>query len=162
MLNDATPDAFTGTFDAQVVEPSVKVTVPDGVPAAEVVVEVNVTDWPKFDGFGAELNVVVVLAVLFTTCGAPVPLLLPHPTPPVKAATMVWLPTASAVVVNDAWPEPFTVTFDAQIVDPSVKVTLPTGVPAPDVVVAVNVTAWPTVEGFGEDVTVVAVVVCTS
>ena len=70
---------------------------------------------------------------------------------------MVWLPTLSAVVLNDAWPEVFTVTFDAQTVAPSVKVTVPTGVPELEVVVEVKVTDWPDVEGFGEDVAVVVV-----
>ena len=79
---------------------------------------------------------------------------------------MVWLPTPSAVVLNDAWPEPFTVTLDAQIVAPSVKVTVPTGTPPLEVVVEVKVTDWPKTEGFGEELAVVAVVymfwtVCT-
>ena len=72
---------------------------------------------------------------------------------------MVWLPTASAVVLNEAWPEPSTVTFDAQTVDPSVKVTVPTGTPPLEVVVEVKVTGWPKTEGFGEELAVVAVVV---
>ena len=69
----------------------------------------------------------------------------------------MWLPAPSAVVLNEAWPDPFTVTFDAQTVDPSVKVTVPTGTPPLEVVVEVNVTDWPKVEGFGEDAAVVVV-----
>ena len=85
------------------------------------------------------------------------PLLFAHPAAPVKVAVMVWLPTANAVVLNDAWPEPFTVTFDAKTVAPSVKVTVPTGMPPLEVVVEVKVTDWPKVEGFGEEVAVVVV-----
>ena len=54
-----------------------------------------------------------------------------------KLAVMVWLPAASAVVLNDAWPEPSTATFDAQTVAPSVKVTVPMGTPPLKVVVEV-------------------------
>ena len=66
---------------------STNVTVPVGVPApggpAETVA-VNVTDWPKTEGFADEPTVVVVL-VLLTTCGLPVsePVLsLKFPSPP--------------------------------------------------------------------------------
>ena len=72
---------------------------------------------------------------------------------------MVWLPTASAAVLNDARPEPSTGTFDAQTVAPSVKVTVPTGTPPPEVVVEVKVTDWPKTEGLGEEVAVVVVMV---
>jgi hypothetical protein len=47
-----------------------KVTVPVGVPdpgATAMTVAVNVTDWPKAEGFNDELKVVEVDAVL-TTC----------------------------------------------------------------------------------------------
>ena len=36
------------------------------------------------------------------TFGAAFPLLLAHPVAPVKVAVMVWLPTANAVVLNEA------------------------------------------------------------
>jgi len=49
------------------------------------------------------------------------------------------------------------VTFEAHTVVPSVNVTLPVGTPDPDVVVDVNVTNWPTAEGFGEEAAVVVV-----
>ena len=47
----------------RVVEPSLKVTVPVGVPlpgAAAETVAVKVTDWPKTDGFADDVTVVVV------------------------------------------------------------------------------------------------------
>ncbi len=108
------------------------------------------------DGFADEVNAVLV-AALFTTWAAAFPLLLAHPVAPVKAAVRVWLPTAKAVVLNVAWPEPFTGTFEAQTVAPSVKVTVPTGTPAPEVVVEVKVTNWPKTEGLGEELAVVVV-----
>lgn len=85
------------------------------------------------------------------------PLLFAQPVAPVKAALMIWLPPLKAVVLNEAWPEPFTGTFDAQSVVPSVKVTAPSGTPPLDVVVEVMVTDWPGAEGFGEAFAVVAV-----
>jgi len=72
-------------------------------------------------------------------------------------AVRVWLPTLSAAVLKDAWPAPFTGRFDAQTVDPSVKLTVPTGRPAPDVVVEVKVTDWPKTDGLGEALAVVVV-----
>src|ERR1700687_4389230 len=60
----------------------------------------------------------------FTTCGEPLsfPLLFAQPLPPVKAAVMTWLPTASAAVLNAAWPVPSTVSPEARTVDPSENV----------------------------------------
>ena len=54
--------------------PSRNVTDPVGVPvpgATAVTVAVNVTDWPKTEGFSDEVTAVAVLALL-TTCGFPV------------------------------------------------------------------------------------------
>ncbi len=47
----------------RVVVPSLKVTVPVGVPPELVTVAVNVTDWPKTDGFALDVRAVVVLTV---------------------------------------------------------------------------------------------------
>ena len=56
----------------------------------------------------------------------------------------MWLPDASAVVLNDDWPEAFTVTFDANTVRCLLRTSpFPEGVPVADVVVEVNVTDWP-------------------
>ena len=54
--------------------PSVKLTVPDGEPLSDVVVEVKVTDCPEVTGFGDKTSVVVV-AALFTVWAKPVELL---------------------------------------------------------------------------------------
>ena len=44
-----------------IVAPSLKVTVPVGVPEADVTVAVNVTGWPESDGF-TEVPICVVVA----------------------------------------------------------------------------------------------------
>ena len=61
---------------------------------------------------------------------------------PLNVAVIVWSPTVRVDVVKVASPEPSRATFDASVVVPSVKVTVPgvTGLPPP-VTVAVNVTA---------------------
>ena len=48
-----------------------------------------------------------------------------------------------------ACPLPFTATFEASVVLPSVNVTVPVGVPPLEVTVAVIVTDFPKVDGFG-------------
>src|SRR5437870_3667076 len=73
-------------------------------------------------------------------------------------AVIVWLPMLRDEVVNLAWPEPSSVP-DPRVVIPSLKVTVPVGVPAAgasDVTVAVKVTDWPKTEVAGEALTVVA------
>src|SRR6185436_13737334 len=60
VLNAACPEPLTGTLEAHVVAPSVKVTVPAGTPLPEVTVAVKVTDCPKADGLGAEASAVLV------------------------------------------------------------------------------------------------------
>ena len=67
--------------------------------------------------------------------------------------------TVSAVVENVATPEPLRVPVP-MVVAPSLKVTLPVGVPVAGetgLTVAVNVTDWPYVEGLADVVTVVVV-----
>ena len=130
VLNDAWPLPFTTTAEARVVAPSVKVTVPVGVPAplfAAVIVAVKVTDCQYEEGLGADATVVTVPS--WTTCGTELPLLFCHPLVPVNDAVMVWLPAGRAEVLKDAWPLPFTATPDANVVAPSVKATVPTGSP---------------------------------
>src|SRR5437762_1842901 len=62
---------------------------------------------------------------------------------------MAWLPTNSAAVVKDAVPLRNSAVPSG--VPPSVKVTVPVGVPAPPLTVAVNVTAWPDSDGFSDE-----------
>jgi hypothetical protein len=70
---------------------------------------------------------------------------------------IVWFPVLSVEVVKVAWPDAM-VTLAARVVAPSVKVTVPPGVPVPGATaaaVAVMVTVWPTFEGLGAELTVV-------
>src|SRR6266446_1170419 len=71
-------------------------------------------------------------------------------------------PTVRLVVMHVAWPEltvcepPLQVTVEP----PSLKVTVPVGVPAPGgftLTVAVNVNDWPKTDGLTEEATVVVV-----
>ena len=69
---------------------------------------------------------------------------------------IVWLPRARVEVVNVAWAAVM-VTLAARVVAPSVKVTVPPGVPAPGATaatVAVKVTLWPNRDGLGAELTV--------
>jgi len=68
-------------------------------------------------------------------------------------------PTASVLVTNVAWPEPFRVPVPS-VLAPSLKVTVPVGVPAPElfaVTVAVKITDCPDTDGLAEEVTPVVV-----
>ena len=69
----------------------------------------------------------------------------------------VCVATLKEDVVKVAWPLAM-VTLAARVVAPSVKVTVPLGVPAPGATaatVAVKVTAWPNTDGLGVELTVV-------
>ena len=59
VLNVATPLPFNVPLPS-VVEPFLKVMVPDGVPEEPVTVAVKVTDCPKTDGFTEDVKIVVV------------------------------------------------------------------------------------------------------
>ena len=123
-----------------------KVTVPVGVPllgATALTVAVNVTDWPKTEGFCEEVSVVVVLA-WFTACeSAADVLVVKFPSPPYTAVMLCGLPETDKVeVLKVATPDPFSVPVPS-VVAPSLKVTVPVGVPLPlplAATVAVNVT----------------------
>ncbi len=70
-----------------------------------------------------------------------------------------WEPTASVLVVNMAWPALSRVPVP-RMVEPSLKVTVPVGVPAPGllaVTVAVKVTDCPDSDGLAEELTSVVV-----
>ena len=161
VVNVACAEPFKATLAAKVVAPSVKLTVPVGVPAPGAVaatVAVNVTTCPNTEALGDELTVVVLLS-LFTTCGeaesVPEPL-WKLPSPP-YAAVIVWLPTASDEIVNVACPEDMA-TVDANVTVPSVKVTVPVGVPEPGdaaLTMAVKVTVCPNTDALGDELTVV-------
>jgi hypothetical protein len=76
---------------------------------------------------------------------------------PVYTAVIEWLPVASALVVNVAAAEAFNAPVPS-VVAPSLNVTLPVGVPAiVEVIVAVNVTDCPNVDGLTDEMTAVTV-----
>src|SRR5436190_3258483 len=74
---------------------------------------------------------------------------------------MLWLPTVKAEVAQVADPAASACALQPVIeLAPSLKSTVPLGVPAPGAVavtVAVKVTDWPNTDGFAEDVTAVVV-----
>ena len=67
-----------------------------------------------------------------------------------------WLPPVNAEVAYVAVPPLFSVPVPSVVV-PSMKVTVPPGVPALEVTVAVKVTEAPKVDGFSEEATEVEV-----
>src|SRR5439155_1224321 len=142
------------------VPPSWKVTFPAGVPAPgllAVTVAVKVTDCLNTDGLTEELADVVV--PYFTVCVSLEEVLpLKFASPPYDAL-IEWEPTASVLVTNVAWPEPFRVPVP-RVLEPSLNVTVPVGVPAPLVfafTVAVKVTGCPDTDGLIEETTPVVV-----
>src|SRR5579863_7289054 len=73
---------------------------------------------------------------------------------------MEWVVTESAEVLKDATPDPFRPIVPSGLA-PSLKVTVPVGVPepgSPAATVAVKVTDWPKTEGFVALTTAVVVV----
>src|SRR5579884_359417 len=75
---------------------------------------------------------------------------------------MLWLPRVKLEVVQVAWAEPFSVCAPqpVMVVAPSLKLTVPVGVPEPGtetLTVAVKVTDWPTTEGLADELRLVDV-----
>jgi hypothetical protein len=68
------------------------------------------------------------------------------------------VPVVRADVLKVAAPLPLSVPVP-RVVAPSLKVTVPVGVPALHATVAVKVTAWPTGDGVSDELTVVVVAV---
>src|SRR5260370_15311637 len=125
----------------KVVVPLVNVTVPVA-PAGSVAV--NVTEWPGVGGFVEETKVMTGVVLATTWVSVPVAeLLFPSP---LYVAVMGSLPAGSEDVVAVATPP---VNVDVpNVVAPLVNVTVPV---TPVGRVAVKVTDWPGVEGFGEE-----------
>jgi len=100
VLKVATPAPFNVPLP-MIVAPSLKSTVPVGVPvpgATAVTVAVKVTDWPNTDGFWLDARLVELLA-LFTTCET-APLVLPLKLPsPLYTTVMLCVPTVSVLVL---------------------------------------------------------------
>ena len=69
---------------------------------------------------------------------------------------MVWRPTTSDDVENVATPLPFKVCGEPRFVPPSLNCTVPVGVPAVEITVAVKVTFCPALDGLTDEETAVA------
>src|SRR5439155_405316 len=142
------------------VPPSMKVTLPAGVPAPgllAVTVAVKVTDCLNTDGLAEELTDVVV--PYFTVCVSLGDVLALKFARPPHDALLGCAPSASVLVRNGAWPEAFRLPVP-RVLGPSLKVTVPVGVPAPLVLaftVAVKVTGCPDTDGLIEETTPVVV-----
>lgn len=143
------------------VTPSKKVSVPVSVPAAaEVAVAVNITLCPRVTGLSDDATVVDVAAVTpaLTVCKIPDDVVAAKLASPLYMQKIEWFPCASEGVVNVALAAA-KVTAGPSGFPLSRKVTLPVGMPGvADVIVAVKVTACPTIEGFGEEAIVAKVV----
>ena len=117
----------------------------------------KLTDWPTVEGFGEEVKVVVVDSWT-TTWVKGVDVEVVNVVSPLKTATTLWLAADAYVSEQVATPAVTVLAPQPVIVVPlSEKATVPPlGV---GVTVAVKVTLWPTIEGFGEDTTWVLVAV---
>src|SRR6516165_2706304 len=143
VVSAAVPPGPTATVPRTTV-PSLKVTVPVGVPApgpTAATVAVKVTDWPVTAGLTDDFRATVVAAGLTVTVVA-AEVLAAKPLTPKKEAVSAWLPTNSDVG-SVAWPVPSSGTEPSSVL-PSLKKTVPIGVPAGEVTVAVSVSNCPT------------------
>jgi len=122
------------------VAPSKNCTVPAAVPGDTVAV--NFTPAPKVDGLRLEVRVVVVPAGLTVWVSA-VEVLPLKVASPLYTALIECAPPARLAVEKVA-PPLASSADEPRVVLPSLKLTLPVGVPVPDegVTVAVNVTGW--------------------
>src|ERR1700676_4285798 len=138
------------------VVPSLNVTDPVGVPVVnDFTVAVKVTGFPCLEGFSEEVTVLDVAAFVTVSVSTAEVLPVKFASPP-YTAVIECDPTVSVDVVNAAFPA-LSATV-ASVVAPSLKITVPVGVPeVAAFTVAVNVTAWPNVDGFSEDTTAVEV-----
>jgi len=151
-------------FVARAVAPSLKVTVPVGVPLPgelALTMAVNVTGVPKTDGFCDDATVVAVESLLTVWVSGEAVLSLPVKLlSPLYTAVTVWAATlrfeiAPLVAV------PLDRVTGLPKAEPSIEnCTVPVRVPAPGATgftVAVNVTDWPETEGLADEATVVVV-----
>jgi hypothetical protein len=126
-----------------------KLIVPGGVPPDDVTVAVSEAGCPCVTEVGGPEAVVVVGAAVttwFTVFEAE--LFEKFPLPLTNLAVIGCEATESEVVANEATPLPLTAP-EPMSVPLSEKITVPIGVPPPEVTVAVNVTDCPKVEPLG-------------
>jgi hypothetical protein len=109
------------------------------------------------DGFPEEVSNVLVLALLTTWLKADEVPVTKLESPP-YVAVIEWVPTDSADVVKGALP-PASVAVPS-VVEPTLKVTVPVGVPEAGptaLTVAVKTTTCPKTDGFADELTDVVV-----
>ena len=156
----ATPEELSVLVPG-VVEPSLNVTVPEGVPTAPIAfdtVAVNVTDWPVVAGLGAAA-IAVVVDSRFTVSVSAADVLPVKFVSPEYFAVIEWVPIASDDVLSVACP--FAPSAPVPIcAAPSKNTTVPVGVPVVELkTVAVSVTDCAKGAGFGEDASAVELAV---
>src|SRR5712691_238329 len=140
----------------RMVVPSLKVTVPVGVPVvAGVTVAVKVTDCPETDGFAEEAPC-VEMPPLLTVCARGADMRVLKLLYPLYCVVMEWEATDRAPVLKVAWP--LLRVPVPRVMVPSLKVTVPLGMlttGATVLTVAVKVTDCPETDGFAEEETLV-------
>ena len=143
-----------------VVEPSVNVTVPVGVPKpgdVAVTVAAKLTDWPNTDGLADDASTVVV-ASLLSTWLVTVDVLARSFVSPPYTAVIECVATDKVLVVKVATP-PLSVPVPS-VAEPFLNVTAAVGAPKPAdvaVTVAVKVTDWPNTDGLADDASTMVV-----
>ena len=136
------PESAAAPQPAIALEPSRNATVPAGVPLEADTVAVKVTAWPK--ALEAGPVTVVVVETVPTLCSTAPEALAAWFALALYDAVIECAPSASDEMVQLATPEDSACAAQLPIGVPlSLKVTVPAGVPAAEVTVAVNVTAWP-------------------
>jgi hypothetical protein len=139
---------------------SMKVTLPFGVPVPGVtvlIVAVKVTDWPYMDGLADDVTEVDVDACFTVWVNADEVLGVKLESPLYTAVTE-WLATDKTEVMNVAWSLLLRVPVPSMVV-PSLKVTVPVGVPAPGdtaLTLAVKVSDCPKTDELPDDFIVIA------
>jgi hypothetical protein len=154
-----TPAVVESVPVPNVVVLSLKVTVPVGVPdpgEVTITVAVNVTDCPKIVGLAEETTLVVVSALLTTWDRDAEVLVLKLVSPPYTAVMeCVAIVNEEAAKVAVVTPPVVERVPEPRVFAPSLKVTVPVGVPAADATVAVSVTDWLNTDGLLEEATVI-------
>ena len=142
VVNVAVPPVPTATVPRTTL-PSLNVTVPVGVPppgATAATVAVKVTAWPVTAGLTDDPRATVVAARLTVTATA-AEVLSAKPLVPKKEAVSAWVPMPSDTGMV-AWPAASS-GAEPRTVLPSRKMTVPIGVPAWELTVAVSVSICP-------------------
>jgi hypothetical protein len=143
-------------FVANVVVPSLNVTVPVGLPepgGTALTAAVKVTTWPNTEGLTEDARAVLLPA--WFTVWLSVLLVLPEklPSPP-YTALIKCVAAPKPDVVRLAWSLAFNKPVPS-VAAPSLNVTVPVSVEGTALTVAVKVTDCPNMDGFRDEATVV-------